>query len=495
MDSAVEVSSRDDRMFRRDDQRFDAVARFAEVVDQERERIVRLWGKRLERELQEVEVAGSGVRAPLEPLIAELARMLKDRGEEAIWLWPEVLRSHAIRRFELRFDVTDIARELKALQGVLLRVYARKNAGIEPEVAELIAEITGEAAAAAHAAYARVLRTEEVRFREASLMESVLHHVDVGILLAGADGGLSYATPPVTRLLGLPVRQLVGRPADALATLLTQLRARHPSGQPFRAAEMPFARALAEKRAVLGVRMAIDRFPDLHEVVLEMSATPLFEEGRVEPYGAIQTITDRTETDQKERELQTLARRAADTVHALNNSLNVLKLRTRLLEKEFKREHLVELSRVVTSVTDQVAALSGPTASATVPAPSPKPARPRGMRRVLVVDDDLENARILAEVLTEEGYAVQTAHDPRLVLERWEPDRFDAALIDARMPEMTGWELAREIRHRSPLCSVAIVTGDDLRGASKANLAAVDAVFRKPVDVGALDEFLSQAPS
>jgi hypothetical protein len=33
----------------------------------------------------------------------------------------------------------------------------------------------------------------------------------------------------------------------------------------------------------------------------------------------------------------------------------------------------------------------------------------------------------------------------------------------------------------------------DVRGQNRANLALVDAVFRKPIDVGALDEFLSQS--
>jgi two-component system cell cycle sensor histidine kinase/response regulator CckA len=121
------------------------------------------------------------------------------------------------------------------------------------------------------------------------------------------------------------------------------------------------------------------------------------------------------------------------------------------------------------------------------------PRRFQKTRRVLVVDDDLDNARMMAEVLGEEGYEVQVAHSPEVALGMWDRRRFDAALLDAVMPEMSGWELARELRQRSPQTLLAIVTGMDVRGQNRANLALVDAVFRKPIDVGALDDFLGQS--
>jgi CheY-like chemotaxis protein len=114
-------------------------------------------------------------------------------------------------------------------------------------------------------------------------------------------------------------------------------------------------------------------------------------------------------------------------------------------------------------------------------------------RQVLVVDDDLDNARMMAEVLTDEGYQVSVAHSGPEALKLWEVRRFDAALLDAMMPDLSGWELARELRSRTPDILLAVVTGGDVRGQNRANLALVDAVFRKPVDVGALDEFLSQS--
>ncbi|MHB8877051.1 MAG: response regulator, partial [Myxococcaceae bacterium] len=130
--------------------------------------------------------------------------------------------------------------------------------------------------------------------------------------------------------------------------------------------------------------------------------------------------------------------------------------------------------------------LEVPPAPAEARAPHEKP------KRVLVVDDDPDNALMMAQVLADEGYEAKVANSGAEALALWETRRFDAALLDALMPGMSGWELARELRQRSPEVLLAMVTGADIHGMNRANLALVDSVFRKPVDIGALDEFLSR---
>ncbi|MBZ4395960.1 MULTISPECIES: response regulator [unclassified Myxococcus] len=660
--------------------RLDPIEALSELLQGEQERVTRLWAKRLRAEVYEVEIPGRDLRAPLRRLVGEMARLLKDRGEDAVRLWPEVARSHGADRYTQNFESEDLTREFKSLEEVLLHVYARHHGGlIEPEVAGLIAELVWEGDAAAQASYARILKTEEVRFREAAVMESVLNHVDVGILLAEVDGTVSFATPPVSRLMGVPMRAVVGgRAVNTLAPVLTQVNARHASGEPFKVADMPFVRALKEQGPVRGVMMVVER-PGGGEVTLEMSATPVWEE-EGELAGAIQTFTDRTESANKTKALesaygelrrlqgrllqrtrqQALGQLAGGAAHALNNFLNVLRLRITLLQREYKPEHLDALDKTVQQIGELVARLqefnvqrteerpvdvkvdqtvreslelargeleqrehpvyveldlhdpgavradaaffrelvvnlllaardrmeegghlkvttreegpawlslriqdqgpsyaseelshlfdplrrdpgapqlslylavaraqvqrwggeltaenvsSGSGATFVVrlprvrvqspnePTPPPEsvtrppvsaPRRFQQTRRVLVVDDDLDNARMMAEVLGEEGYEVQVAHDPTVALGMWDRRRYDAALLDAVMPEMSGWELARELREKSPQALLAIVTGMDVRGQNRANLALVDAVFRKPIDVGALDDFLAQ---
>jgi CheY-like chemotaxis protein len=126
------------------------------------------------------------------------------------------------------------------------------------------------------------------------------------------------------------------------------------------------------------------------------------------------------------------------------------------------------------------------------PAPVEGPHVSPRSRHVLVVDDDVDNAAALAEVLEAEGFGVKVAHSGDAALAAWEKFRFDAALLDALMPQLDGWTLARMLRGRTPEARLAIITGADVRGQSRETLAQVDAVFRKPLDMEALDEFLAR---
>jgi DNA-binding response OmpR family regulator len=100
---------------------------------------------------------------------------------------------------------------------------------------------------------------------------------------------------------------------------------------------------------------------------------------------------------------------------------------------------------------------------------------------------------MLAEVLNDEGYPAAVAHSGEEARRLWSTQPFEVALLDAVMPDVSGWQLARELRERSPDALLAVVTGLDIRGQNRSNLALVDAVFQKPVEVDALEEFLGQA--
>jgi CheY-like chemotaxis protein len=76
---------------------------------------------------------------------------------------------------------------------------------------------------------------------------------------------------------------------------------------------------------------------------------------------------------------------------------------------------------------------------------------PQGERaRVLVVDDEKVIAQLIADMLTGEGYDVDTAPDGVVALARLAERRYDVVLSDLRMPELDGLGLFREIEARHP---------------------------------------------
>ena len=77
-----------------------------------------------------------------------------------------------------------------------------------------------------------------------------------------------------------------------------------------------------------------------------------------------------------------------------------------------------------------------------MPDPSPKPAR----ARVLVVDDSVDSAETLGELLKIWGHDVRLAHDGPGAVEAARDYRPDVILLDIGLPGMDGFAVARQLR-------------------------------------------------
>jgi len=78
-------------------------------------------------------------------------------------------------------------------------------------------------------------------------------------------------------------------------------------------------------------------------------------------------------------------------------------------------------------------------------------------------------------VLTASGFRVITASNPLEALERCERLRFDLALLDYRMPFLSGSQLAKEIKSLAPNVPIVLISGYTALAASE--LLFVDAHF------------------
>jgi two-component system OmpR family response regulator len=100
--------------------------------------------------------------------------------------------------------------------------------------------------------------------------------------------------------------------------------------------------------------------------------------------------------------------------------------------------------------------------------------------RVLVVDDEVEMAALLARGLVGEGYEVDVAADGIQAMTLAGEQRYDLAVLDVTMPGMSGFELCRRLR-------------DQVRGIGILLLTARDAVDDRVrgLDAGA-DDYLTK---
>lgn len=67
------------------------------------------------------------------------------------------------------------------------------------------------------------------------------------------------------------------------------------------------------------------------------------------------------------------------------------------------------------------------------------------MKRVLIVEDEVQIASVLRDVLEEEGYHTHIAYNGRVALEIIDQFRPDLIISDVMMPRMTGPELGRAL--------------------------------------------------
>jgi len=118
-------------------------------------------------------------------------------------------------------------------------------------------------------------------------------------------------------------------------------------------------------------------------------------------------------------------------------------------------------------------------------------------RRVLVVDDNVDAAEALGELLRDFGHEVTTAHDGPQALDHARLHRPDVVLLDIGMPEMDGYEVAKQMRDQLGLCDALLVAlsgyGED-RHRRLAREAGFDRHVTKPVDAAKLEELLKLSP-
>lgn len=115
------------------------------------------------------------------------------------------------------------------------------------------------------------------------------------------------------------------------------------------------------------------------------------------------------------------------------------------------------------------------------------------MRKILIVDDDRVILNILAEGLRELGYEVSTSVSGVDALKLVREAAHDLAILDMRMPEMSGLELARvlKVENLAPFVFLsAFGDENDVRDASEAGALGY---LVKPVDIPQLVPFIEAA--
>ncbi|SFU98934.1 two-component regulator propeller domain-containing protein [Pseudoduganella namucuonensis] len=145
-------------------------------------------------------------------------------------------------------------------------------------------------------------------------------------------------------------------------------------------------------------------------------------------------------------------------------------------------------SRFGFAVSLRIASASA-TQAATGPSGAVRPAQRLGGLRVLVVDDNIINQQVCAEILQRAGVAVELAGSGKDALRMVAAQRYDAVMMDIQMPDMDGYHVTERIRAMPALERLPIIaiTAHAVRGYREHCIAmGMNDYVAKPIDPATL---------
>ena len=112
---------------------------------------------------------------------------------------------------------------------------------------------------------------------------------------------------------------------------------------------------------------------------------------------------------------------------------------------------------------------------------------------ILIIDDDEDTLKTLSDILQEKGYSTETARNGKETMIKAEKRFFNIALIDMRLPDMTGLDVLQALGKTSPhTMSVIITAFATLQNTIESVNSGVNAFLTKPIDHEKLDKTIDE---
>lgn len=113
---------------------------------------------------------------------------------------------------------------------------------------------------------------------------------------------------------------------------------------------------------------------------------------------------------------------------------------------------------------------------------------------VLIIDDEIGMCETLEDILEEHNFAAESAYDGKTGLKKIKKKKFNAVILDLKLPDLNGIKVLEKIKKYSPETEVVIITAyATLENAVEAINKGAYSYITKPIDVNELINFLKKA--
>jgi DNA-binding response OmpR family regulator len=110
--------------------------------------------------------------------------------------------------------------------------------------------------------------------------------------------------------------------------------------------------------------------------------------------------------------------------------------------------------------------------------------------RIILVDDDPDIVQVLGRALKVKGMQVDAYTCPQEALQSFKPDAYDLAILDIRMPAMTGFQLYREIKKVDSAISVCFLSAFEIQPnefrSVFPSMNGIKTIIKKPISINEL---------
>ncbi|MBW2310250.1 MAG: PAS domain S-box protein [Deltaproteobacteria bacterium] len=116
-------------------------------------------------------------------------------------------------------------------------------------------------------------------------------------------------------------------------------------------------------------------------------------------------------------------------------------------------------------------------------------------QKILIVDDESEMCKSMAELLTGIGYRADSVNTGKAAIEKYQAWHPDAVLLDRNMPEMDGISCGEKIMDFDPNAKIVIISGYDEQGPvalDDERKKFIRGYLTKPIDMNELSSMLAQ---
>lgn len=112
--------------------------------------------------------------------------------------------------------------------------------------------------------------------------------------------------------------------------------------------------------------------------------------------------------------------------------------------------------------------------------------------RLLVVEDHVDSAELLAELLRHHGHTVRIATTASAAIALANEQTFDVVVSDVGLPDATGYELMATLRERFPIKGIAVTGSGRASDIERGRAAGFSVHLTKPVSMRRLEQALEE---